>query len=268
MTIPKGRAVLLAVSAVVVVAFGAYAYHQRSAAPAEFQGWVEAEMLFVSPDEAGRVETLNVREGDTIAEGAPLFALDADLQRAAVAENESAVTNARQSYERAQALLKRAVGSQKTFDDAEAMLRSAEARLNSAKTRLDRRRVLSPAGGIIQEVYYRVGEMVQPGRPIVSLLPPGNVKVRFFVPQAVLPTVHIGDRLTIRCDGCMTDLVGRVKFISAQAEFTPPVIYSQEERARLVFRVEALPDRPLDLKVGQPVSVRIESAAGVSHAGK
>mgnify|MGYP007103848726 FL=1 len=66
----------------------------------------------------------------------------------------------------------------------------------------------------------------------------------------------------------MSDLAARVRFISAQAEFTPPVIYSQEERARLVFRVEAIPERPGDLKVGQPVSVRLEAAAGASHAQK
>ena len=126
-------------------------------------------------------------------------------------------------------------------------------------------RALSPAD---QEVYYREGEMVQAGRPIVSLLPPGNIKVRFFVPQAVLPTVHIGDAVTVRCDGCASDLVARVRFISAQAEFTPPVIYSQEERARLVFRVEAIPERPRDLRVGQPVTVALQTAVGVSHASK
>ena len=268
MSIPRGRAALLSVVAAAIVSFGAYAYVHRGPAPLEFQGWVEAELLFISPDEAGRVETLGVREGDEVAAGGALFALDADLQRAAVDEATAAVTNARQSFDRAKELLKRAVGSQKSYDDAESALRTAEARLASAKTRLDRRRVQSPAGGTIQEVYYRVGETVQPSRPIVSLLPPGNVKIRFFVPQAVLPGVRIGDRIAIRCDGCMSDLAARVRFISAQAEFTPPVIYSQEERARLVFRVEAIPERPGDLKVGQPVSVRLEAAAGASHAQK
>ena len=173
-----------------------------------------------------------MREGDAVDSGAPLFTLDAELQRAAVAENEAAVINARQAYDRAKALLKGAVGSQKTFDDAEAALRTAEARLNSAKTRLERRGVKSPANGLVQEVYFRVGEQVQPGRPIISLLPPGNVRVRFFVPQAVLPRVALGDRIAVSCDGCAGNIVARVNFISTQAEFTPPIIYSQEERAR------------------------------------
>jgi HlyD family secretion protein len=268
MTIPKGRAVALSVVAAAGVALAAYAYQLRGVAPTEFQGWVEAELLFISPDETGRVETLAVREGAEVKTGDLLFTLDADLQRAAVAENEAAVTNARQTYERAKALLQRAVGSQKAFDDAESALRTAEARRNSARTRLDRRRVVSPAAGSIQEVYFRGGEMVAAGRPIVSLLPPGNIKVRFFVPQAVLPSVRIDDRIKVRCDGCAGDLFARVSFLSAQAEFTPPIIYSQEERARLVFRVEAIPERPADLKVGQPVTVVIEPAAGAAHARK
>ena len=128
----------------------------------------------------------------------------------------------------------------------------------------------SPVGGTIQEVYFRVGEMVEPGRPIVSIVPPGNVKVRFFVPQANLPSIHIGDRVLIHCDGCLADLFARVRFISTQAEFTPPVIYSLEERARLVFRVEAIPEHPEDVRVGQPASValQISQKPELAHAQK
>ena len=262
----KKPAVILAVLAALGLAAGGVWYLRSDRAPPQFQGWVEADLVFVSPDEAGRVETLSVREGDSIGAGVLLFTLDADLQRATVAENEAAVINARHAYERAQALLQRAVGSQKAFDDAQAALRTAEARLNSAKTRLERRSVASPAAGTIQEVYFRVGEMVQPSRPIVSVLPPGNVKVRFFVPQALLPKVKIDDRIAVRCDGCEANLAARISFISAQAEFTPPIIYSQEERARLVFRIEARPEQAEALRVGQPVSVALQPAPGTSHA--
>jgi len=248
------------------LAIGGYLYVREHATPRGFEGWIEAYFIFVSPDETGRVETLAVREGDAVTVGAPLFTLDSDLQRAAVAENEAAVANAKVTYDRAQELLKRAVGSQKVFDDAEAALRSAQARLNSARTRLERRHLASPVAGTVQEVYFRVGEMVPAGRPIVSLLPPDNVRVRFFVPQAILPQVHIGDRIVVNCDGCAPNLAARVNFISAQAEFTPPVIYSLEERARLVFRIEAIPERPGDVRVGQPVSIALQLPTGVSHA--
>jgi HlyD family secretion protein len=268
MTVQHKRLFAVTGLAVVGLALAAFQYWGRERSELEFQGWVEAELIFVSAEEPGRLETLSVREGDSVEVGSPLFALDADLQRAAVAENEAAVVNARQTYERAQALLKRAVGSQKSFDDAEATLRSAEARLNSTRTRLERRKVASPVQGSVQEVYFRTGEMVQVGRPIVSLLPPNNTKVRFFVPQATLPSLKIDDRINVTCDGCKTGLLARVSFISAQAEFTPPVIYSREERARLVFRIEARPEQPENLRVGQPVSVTLKQAAGVSHAQK
>jgi HlyD family secretion protein len=266
------RRALTAIAAPLLIgaSIAALTYFRSTDAPAQFQGWVEADIVFVSPDEIGRVATLSVREGSTVEVGSSLFTLDDDLQQAAVAENKASVTNAKQSYDRAQALLKSAVGSQKTFDDAEAALRSAEARLNSTKTRLDRRRMLSPVAGTIQEVYFRVGEMVEPGRSILSIVPPGNVKVRFFVPQAAVPTIHIGDRVQIQCDGCRNDLIARVSFISTQAEFTPPVIYSLEERARLVFRIEAIPERPVDLRIGQPASVALQTAPmpGAVHAQK
>jgi HlyD family secretion protein len=253
----SGGTVLRATALLVLIGAGiaAAVYFRSSGTLSQYEGWVEADFIFVSPDEVGRIETLLVREGSVVEVGSPLFTLDDDLQRAAVAENEAYVANAKQEYARADVLLKKAVGSEKTLDDAKAALRSAEAKLNSARTRLERRSRVSPVAGTIQEVYFRGGEMVEPGRPIVSILPPGNVKVRFFVPQAVVPTLHISDRVRITCDGCRKDLYGHISFISAQAEYTPPVIYSLEERARLVFRIEAIPERPKDLRIGQPATV-------------
>jgi HlyD family secretion protein len=226
-----------------------------------YQGWIEADFVFVGPDEPGRVETLTVREGDAVAAGAPLFALEADLQRAEVAAAEANLVNARQAFERANELLRAKVGSQKAFDDAQAALREAEARVNSAQTRLARRRVSSPATGLIHQVYYRPGEMVPAGRPVVALLPPGNVKVRFYVPEAVLPKIAVGESVAVRCDGCVDDIAARIDLIARTAEFTPPVIYSLEERSKLVFLVEARPTRPDLVRVGQPVTIALAPAA-------
>jgi HlyD family secretion protein len=222
-----------------------------------YQGWIEANLIFVGPDEAGRVETLNAREGDKVETAAPLFAVDVDLQRADVMLNEASVTNAKQAFERAQKLLKSASGTEKNLEDADATLRTAQARLNSAQTRLDRRTMASPVTGTVQQVYFRPGEMVPAGRPIVALLPPGNLKVRFYVPESVLPRLAYGDQVKVGCDGCAGDLTARVSFIAGAAEFTPPVIYSREERAKLVFLIEALPEKPLDFRVGQPVDVTL-----------
>src|SRR5262245_65893048 len=191
----------IAAAAALSIAVAAYVYFRDQAMQRAFEGWIEAYFIFISPDETGRVETLSVREGDAVSVGAPRVTLDSDLQRAAVAENEAAVANAKVTYDRAQELLRKAVGSQKVFVDAEAALRSAQARLNSERTRLERRHLASPVAGTVQEVYFRVGEMVPAGRPIVSLLPPENVRVRFFVPQAILPEVHIGDGIVLDCGG-------------------------------------------------------------------
>jgi HlyD family secretion protein len=220
-----------------------------------FQGWVEADLIFVGPDEAGRVEALSVREGDTVTKGAPLFSVDPDLQNAEVAMAQASLINARHAFERAQALLKTAAGTQRALDDAEAALRTAEARLTSARTRLARRKVESPVSGSVQQIYYRPGEVVPAGRPVVALLSPGNIKVRFFVPEARLPRIALGEEVKIRCDGCKSEIPARVAFISRTTEFTPPVIYSRDERAKLVFLIEARTDMPGDLRVGQPVSV-------------
>jgi HlyD family secretion protein len=221
-----------------------------------YQGWVEADLIFVSPDEVGRVETLSVREGDTIEKGAPLFTVDPDLQQSDVEMAKASVTNATQAYERAQTLLKTLAGTPKTVEDAEATLRTAQARLASAQTRLARRKASSPVTGSVQQIYYRPGELVPAGRPVVSLLPPGNIKIRFFVPETVLPSVTLGEAVTVHCDGCKTDVTAKVTFISRTSEFTPPVIYSLDERSKLVFLIEARTDTPGELRVGQPVDVR------------
>lgn len=225
--------------------------------PETHQGWVEANLIFVAPDESGRVEMLAVREGQAITAGAPLFALDAELQRADVNMTQAAVTNAKAAFDRAQQLAKTGSGTQRDFDNAQADLRTAEARLNSAQTRLARRTINSPVTGTVQQVYFRPGEIASAGRPIVALLPPGNLKIRFFVPENVLPRIAYGDRVKISCDNCPPDLGATVSFISKSAEFTPPVIYSLDERAKLVFLIEALPDTPERFRVGQPVDVAL-----------
>lgn len=221
------------------------------------QGWVEAELIFVSPDEQGRVEQLNVREGSQVKQGEILFTVDDDLQKADLVVRKATVTNAQQAYDRAKELLKTAAGTQKNFDDAEAALRQANANLAWSETRLARRRALSPGDGTIQQVYYRPGETVPASRPVVALLPPGNLKVRFFAPETQLPEIKFGDTVTLSCDGCQPGLTGKVSFIARSSEYTPPVIYSLDERAKLVYMIEARPDQPEKFRVGQPITVSL-----------
>src|SRR5207248_1630585 len=164
-------------------------------------------------------------------------------QRADVEMQEAAVKNAQVAYDRALALVKTSSGTQKTLDDAEAALRTAQARLNSAQTRLARRKVVSPVTGSVQQIYFRGGELV----------PAGNLKLRFFVNEAMLPKVSLGEPVSVTCDGCGAPISARITFIARSSEFTPPVIYSLDERSKLVFLIEARTDRPDRLRVGQPV---------------
>jgi HlyD family secretion protein len=224
-----------------------------------YQGWIEANLIFVAPDEVGRVQTLTVKEGDVVKVSQPLFTVDDDLQQADLAQVKASLTNAQQTYDRAQQLAKSGSGTQKDLDIATMVLRDAQARLNSSQTRLARRSVFSPVEGTVEQIYYRPGEMVPASRPVLALLPPGNLKVRFFVPETVLANLAYGDTVRVKCDGCAKDLTARVSFIARQSEFTPPVIYSLEERSKLVYMIEALPQQPAGLRVGQPVDVTLFS---------
>ena len=148
-------------------------------------------------------------------------------------------------------------GRREDIDAARFAVDGAQAALANAQARQARTRVFAQVAGRIEEVYYRQGEVAPQGRPVVSMLPPENVKVRVFVPQDVLPRVAINGAVFVSCDGCAPGLTGRISFVSQQAEYTPPVIYSLEERSKLVYKIEARPDSPQLLRVGQPVTVEL-----------
>ena len=230
-----------------------------------YQGWVEADLIFVSPDESGRVTKLNVREGDQVKPGMQLYSLDDDLQQADLNQNNATLANARQSYERAASLSKTGAGTQANLDAAVSALRVAEARVNTSQTRLARRIGYAPVEGTVQQIYFREGETVPTQRPVISIMPPGNMKLRFYVPETELPKLAIGDEVRVTCDNCAADLTAKIYFIATTAEYTPPVIYSLDERNKLVYLIQARPARPDVLRVGQPISVFLNSRTPVAE---
>jgi len=139
-----------------------------------------------------------------------------------------------------------------------AMVAQASAALAQAEWQFNQRRVSAPVGALVADTYARTGETIMAGVPIVSLLPPQNILVRFFVPETALASVHLGDQLVIGCDGCAPGLTATVSFIAPQPEYTPPVIYSESNRTKLVYLIEAHPsaEHAILLKPGQPVDVR------------
>ena len=151
-------------------------------------------------------------------------------------------------------------GRPDAVDAAQKEVNVLSASLEILKWQLEEKKVLAPVAGIIQNILYRVGEFVPAGRPVISLLPPENLKIRFFVPQALLPTIQLEDLIRVNIDGMNGEIKATISFISPEAEFTPPVIYSKESRTKLVFMVEALPDRKSvgQLRVGQPLEVYLD----------
>ena len=229
-----------------------------------FQGWVEADMIFVSPDESGRVTKLTVREGDEVTVGQMLYSVDDDLQQADLNQTKATLANAQQTFDRASSLSKTGSGTQASLDSAVSALRVAEARVNTSETRLARRKGFAPVAGSIQQIYFREGEMVPAQRPVLSIMPPGNMKIRFFVPETELAKLAIGDEVKVTCDNCSADLMAKIYFIATTAEYTPPVIYSLDERNKLVYLIQARPSRPDALRVGQPISVYLNAKTPVA----
>jgi HlyD family secretion protein len=141
---------------------------------------------------------------------------------------------------------------------AAANVRALEAALAKAEWDLSQKRQTAPQGGSVYDILYREGEWVAAGRPVVALLPPQNIKVRAFVPEARISAVHRDDSVQVFVDGAPGPFSGKISFISPQAEYTPPVIYSRENRGKLVFMVEAVfdPKAAANLHPGQPVDVQ------------
>lgn len=249
------------------------------------QGYGEADYVYISSEESGVIGELLVREGDRVEAGAPLFRLNrerlalgaasAEAQRAAAAQAvrtaQAQATLAQRNYARGLELAQqgfypraRLDADRASRDAAVAQLAQArrEASAMSAQTGLARARLgdldgAAPAAGTIERIYHRAGEVVAAGAPILALLPPENMQVRFFAPQAMLSRLPIGARVQVTCDGCSEPIEAVVSYVAQEPQFTPPVIFSLEEREKLVFLVEARVSQAGAIRPGMPVDVRI-----------
>ncbi|MGH8689122.1 MAG: HlyD family secretion protein [Burkholderiales bacterium] len=141
-----------------------------------------------------------------------------------------------------------------------AQVEAARAAASQAAWRLDQKRGVAAQAALVADTLYREGEWVPAGSPVVRLLPPGNVKLRFYVSEPEAGSLRLGRKVVAHCDGCGADFTATVSYVSDQPEFTPPVIYSNESRAKLVFLVEArpAPEDAARLHPGQPLTVRLQ----------
>jgi HlyD family secretion protein len=174
-----------------------------------------------------------------------------------------------QGLEAALAQLRAPMGRDGEIKAQQQLVESLRAAVAMAQWRIDQRHVMAPAAGIVADVLARPGETIPAGGAVVSLLPPENIFVRFFVPEPRLADVHGGDKVALLCDRCPAELAATISFISPQAEYTPPVIYSEASRAKLVYMVEARPPRELAtfINPGQPMAVRPLAAPAVARDG-
>jgi HlyD family secretion protein len=251
------------------------------------QGYGEADYIYLSSQDPGILGELLVREGDQVEAGTQVFRLDterlglgaqsAEAQRAAAtAAVETAQADAvlaQRNFERGAQLERQDFYPRARLDADRAARDAANARLAQARRQaaavgaeasLAEARVTdlsgaAPQAGTIEQIFHRPGEVVAAGEPIVALLPPENMKVRFFAPEAMLAQLPVGARVLVSCDGeaCADPLPATVSFVAREPQFTPPVIYSLDQREKLVFLVEARLDAPGPIRPGMPVDVRI-----------
>jgi len=146
------------------------------------------------------------------------------------------------------------------IEAARAEAEAARARLEQARWSLEQKAQRAQANGLIFDTLFEQGDFVPQGQPVVSLLPPPNIKIRFFVPEPMVATLRIGQQVVVSFDGDERSYGAAIVFISPEAEYTPPVIFSRQTRAKLVFMIEARPETGLAEKFhpGQPVEVRVE----------
>ncbi|UDF05205.1 HlyD family secretion protein [Asticcacaulis sp. AND118] len=287
-----------------------------------YTGYVEAQSVAVAAPQSGWLTEVYVDDGAAVAEGQPLFTLDATQQQQALTGAQSRVQaaeatatdltkgareadiapllkerdQARASLDLARSeearyarLAPQGYVSQAKLDQLRATRKAAEASVAAiernidaqrqaarsdqrvaaraqaqaagadaaqAQWALDERAVRSRLNGQVERRLREAGEFVTAGTPVISVYPKGRKFVRFYVPQADLAKFKVGQSIRVTCDGCAGQ-TAKVRYISPEAEFTPPVIYSVRERKKLVFLIEATPQKPETLKAGQPVDVAL-----------
>jgi HlyD family secretion protein len=238
------------------------------------QGYAEGYFTYVSANFSGVLKELSVQRGAQVKINQALFVLEqqpeSDAYKQAVARRDQTIAElslAEINFKRQTALFEKGVTSKEALDSArtdftktQAQLAQANADLMQAQWTQAQKAVTATKNALVFDTYYLPGELVPAGQPVLSLLAPQDVYLLFFINESQLGAVHYGQTVYGYCDSCRNPIAAKISYISPQAEYTPPVIYSNEMRAKLVFRIEATPaaqDAVL-LHPGQPISVNFK----------
>lgn len=225
-----------------------------------FNGYVEGEFRLLSSLESGLLSEIKVSKGDFVKKGTVLANIERTGAQLSIDEAKASYNLARAEFERSKVLAKDGIISKATAQKIAADLEKAQAEYNKARWLLNEHTIKAPEDGYIQAILQYDGELATPQNPVIYFLPKAGIKVRFFVPEGQLINIKLGQKVDILVDGSSCALGGVICFISNQPEFTPPIIYSNASREKLVFLVEATVDNSsndLPLKPGQPVNVQL-----------
>ena len=246
-------------------------------------GYGEGDNAFIAAPQPGWVSSLRVERGAYVHRGELLFTLDDTAQiatrdqaiatletaKASLAQEQANLEYSKRQLERQSGLARANAGTPTNLDLAKSNYEQSAARvaqlqsqieqmnaaLSGATYSLTQRNIVAQTEGRVQDIYFRPGEYVPASTPVLSILPPKNIYVRFFVPEAEFSKVHIGQKVRVTCDGCRP-MAAEISFIAQQEEFTPPVVFSEKSRSKLVFKLEARMPGGMKLNPGQPVEVR------------
>ena len=232
----------------------------------------QAEALLANLEAGGRATDLDAALAQVREAKAALELAESDHRRMEQLSREGASTQqrldlARSNRDQSAARLRSAearlrslqisVGRVQEIEAQRAATAMARAALASAEWKLQQRSAAAPVPGRVLDTYYRSGEMVPAGAAVLSLLPDGSLRVRFFVPEPQLASVRLGALVRVRCDGCAGPLDAQVSFVSPKPEYTPPVVYAGDARSKLVYLVEARSSALQGLHPGQPLDVQV-----------
>jgi len=252
----RDRSQLLGLSAVIVLLCSLTACDHSDRT--RVQGYVEGEFVYVSSPLAGPLQSLKVERGAQVSADDPLFEIDRTVEKAALDQAKASLAFSERDFERQEQLAltpgSSAVRDLQLAREARDLDRQ---RLAQAQWNYTQKFQSAPQTGLVFDTLYREGEWVDAGHPVVVLLPPRNIEVRAFVPETRIGTVHQGDKASVFVDGVNEPFPGILRYIFPQAEYTPPVIYSEESRNKLVYMVEVdfAPEIAAKLHPGQPVDV-------------
>lgn len=252
-----------------------------------YQGYVEGDFAYIAAPFSGILQKMPISKGMQVNAGQLLLVLEKEPESSALKQMHAKVvqTQAQKKSQEAnlalaEMLFKRrqklyAHGSiqlesldnartelelaKAGYQKAQAAVEAAQAELQQAQWASEQKRITAPNQALVFDTYYLPGEFIAAGRPMLSLLASNDIKIIFFVADTQLNEIKLGQQIQIQCDNCHESMRASIKFISPQAEYTPPVIFSNETKGKLVYRVEAVPIEidPTRLHPGQPVTIQL-----------